>query len=165
MCKSITGDNTVERLEKCNKSIVSYTGERKQIARKISLPVWLKDRRKTLTFNVVNGDYQPLLSLNTSIMLGIVTPADCNGLSLAISPTNNAILEEYKGVFEGLGKLPGQYKIITDESVRPKVHPSRQVPVAARPRIKGKLEELVQRNIITLVTEPTEWGSSMLAVI
>ena len=44
MYKSITGDNTVEHLEKCNKSIVSYTGERKQIALKISLPVWHKDR-------------------------------------------------------------------------------------------------------------------------
>ena len=54
--KSITGDYTVECLRKCNKSIVSYTGERKQIAGKISLPVWHKNRKKTLTFNVVNGD-------------------------------------------------------------------------------------------------------------
>ena len=165
MYKSITGDNTVERLEKCNKSIVSYTGERKQIAGKISLPVWHKDRRKTLTFNVVNGDYQPVLSLNTSIMLGIVTLADCDVLSLAISPTSNTILEEYKDVFEGLGELPGEYKITTDESVKPKVHPPRRVPVAVRPRIKEKLDELVQRNVITPVTEPTEWVSSMLAVI
>ena len=119
MYKSITGENTVERLEKRNKSIVSYTGERKQIAGKISLPVWHKDRRKTLTFNVVNGDYQPVLSLNTSIMLGIVTLADCDLLSLAISPTSNTILEEYKDVFEGLGELRGEYKITTDESVKP----------------------------------------------
>ena len=75
MYKSITGDNTVERLEKCSKSIVSYTAERKQIAEKVSLPVWHKDRRKTLTFYVVNGDYQPVLLLNRSIMLGIVTLA------------------------------------------------------------------------------------------
>ena len=151
MHKSIT----VERLEKCNKSIVSYTGERKQIAGKISLPVWHKDRRKTLTFNVVNGDYQPVLSLNTSIMLGIVTLADCDVLSLAISPTSNTILEEYKDVFEGLGELPGEYKITTDDCVKPKVHPPRRVPVAVRPRIKEKLDELAQRNVITPVTEPT----------
>ena len=146
--KSVTGDNNVERLKKCNKSIVSYTGERKQIAGKTSLPVWHKDRKKSLTFNVVNDDYQPILSLNTSIMLGIVTLADCDVLSL-----------------EGLGELPGEYKITTDESVKPKVHPPRRVPVAVRPRIKEKLEELVQRNVITPVTEPTEWVSSMLAVI
>ena len=152
-------------LRKCNKSIVSYTGERKQIAGKINLPVWHKDRKKTLTFNVVNGDYQPILSLNTSIALGIVTLADCDVLSLTISPESNTILEEYKDVFEGLGELPGEYKIITDERVKPKVHPPRRVPVAVRPQIKEKLDELVQRNVITPVTEPTEWVSSMLAVI
>ena len=163
--KSITGDDTVEMLRKCNKSIVSYTGERKQIAGKINLPVCHKDRKKALTFNVVNGDYQPILSLNTSIALGIVTLADCDVLSLTISPESNTILEEYKDVFEGLGELPGEYKIITDERVKPKVHPPRRVPVAVRPQIKEKLDELVQRNVITPVTEPTEWVSSMLAVI
>ena len=163
--KSITGDYTVECLRKCNKSIVSYTGERKQIAGKISLPVWHKNRKKTLTFNVVNGDYQPILSLNTSVMLGLVTLADCDVLSLTTSAQNNAILEEYKDVFEGLGELPGEYKIITDERVKPKVHPPRRVPVAVRPKIKEKLDDLVQRNVITPVTEPTEWVSSMLAVI
>ena len=163
--KSITGDDTVEMLRKCNKSIVSCTGERKQVAGKINLPVWNKDRKKTLTFNVVNGDYQPILSLNTSITLGIVTLADCDVLSLTISPESNTILEEYKDVFEGLGELPGEYKIITDERIKPKVHPPRRVPVAVRPQIKEKLDELVQRNVITPVTEPAEWVSSMLAVI
>ncbi|KAK2547366.1 hypothetical protein P5673_032734, partial [Acropora cervicornis] len=91
MYKSITGDNTVERLEKCSKSIVSYTAERKQIAEKVSLPVWHKDRRKTLTFYVVNGDYQPVLLLNRSIMLGIHE----DGLS--VSPTR---LQEFKRVTE-----------------------------------------------------------------
>lgn len=91
--KSITGEDTVEHLSKCNKSIVSYTAERKQIAGKISLPVWYKDRKKALIFNAVIGDYQPILSLNTSIMPGIVMPADCDALSLTISPQSNTILE------------------------------------------------------------------------
>jgi len=163
--KSITGDENVELLRKCNKSIVSYTGERKQIAGKINLPVWHKGRKKTLTFNVVNGDYQPILSLNTSVMLGIVMLADCDVLSLTITPQSNAILEQYKDVFEGLGELPGKYKIIMDERVKPKVHPPRRVPVAIRPKIKEKLDELVQRHVIAPLTEPTEWVSSMLAVI
>lgn len=68
-------------------------------------------------------------------------------------------------MFEGLGELPGEYKIITDKRVKLKVHPTRRVPVAVRPKIKEKLGELVQRNVITPVTEPTEWVSSMLAVI
>ena len=91
MYKSITGDDTVELLRKCNKSIVSYTGEQKQIVGKINLPVWHKDRKNTLTFNV---DYQPILTLNTIIMLGIFKLANCDVLSLTISPQSNAILEQ-----------------------------------------------------------------------
>ena len=98
-------------------------------------------------------------------MLGIVTLADCDVLSLTIAPQSNAILEQYKDVFEGLGELPGEYRIITDERVKPKVHPLRRVPVAIRLKIKEKLDELVQRHVIAPVTEPTEWVSSMLAVI
>ena len=163
--KSLTGDTNLSMLRKCNKSIVSYTGERRQIAGKINLRVWHKRSTQTLTFNVIDGEYQPILSLNISIAFGIVLLQDSDVLSLTISSCSNAILEEFKDVFEGPGELPGDYKIITDETVKPKVHPPRRVLIAVRPKIKEKLDELVQRKVITSVTEPTEWVSSMLAAI
>ena len=144
-------------LRKCHKSIISYTGKRRQIAGKINLRVWHKRSTQTLTFNVIDGEYQPILSLNISIAFGIVLLQDSDVLSLTISSRSNAILEEFKDVFEGLGELPGDYKIITDETVKPKVHPPRRVLIAVRPKIKEKLDELVQRKVITSVTEPTEW--------
>ena len=101
--KSLTGDTNLSMLRKCHKSIVSYTGERRQIAGKINLRVWHKRSTQTLTFNVIDGEYQPILSLNTSIALGIVTLHDCDVLSLTISSRSNAILEEFKDPFEGLG--------------------------------------------------------------
>ena len=139
-------------LRKCNKSIVSNTVERRQIAGKINLRVWHKRSTQTLTFNVIDGEYQPHLSLNTSIVLGIVTLHDCDVLSLMISSRGNAILEEFRDVFEGLGELLGEYKIITDETVKPKVHPPRRVLIALHPKIKEKLDELVQHKVITPVT-------------
>ena len=39
------------------------------------------------------------------------------------------------------------------------------MPIALRPKIKEKLDALVKRKVITPVTEPTEWVSSVLAVI
>ena len=39
------------------------------------------------------------------------------------------------------------------------------MPIALRPKIKEKLDALVKRKVITPVTEPLEWVSSMLAVI
>ena len=75
------------------------------------------------------------------------------------------LLAEYKDVFEGLCDLPGEYHIVTDEAVKPVIHPPRRVPVSLREQIKAKLDELVQRDIITPVTEPTPWVSSMLVVV
>ena len=69
-------------------------------------------------------------------------------------------------MFDGsLGKIPETHKIIVDDTVQPVVHPPRRVPVALRPRIKSKLDELVEHQVIVPVTEPTKWVSSMLAVI
>ena len=40
------------------------------------------------------------------------------------------LLDEYKDAFEGLGHIPGEYHIVTDDAVSPLVHPPRRVPVA-----------------------------------
>lgn len=56
--------------------------------------------------------------------------------------------------------LPGEYHIVTDDSV-----PPRRVPVALRDHIKEKLDEMVASGILAPVTEPTEWVSSMLVIV
>ena len=63
-----------------------------------------------------------------------------------------------------MGDLPGEYHIVTDDAVPPVVHPPRRVPVALRNQIKEKLDEMVASDVITPVTEPTEWVSSMLVI-
>ena len=75
------------------------------------------------------------------------------------------LLTEFKDVFEGLGELPGEYHIVTDESVTPVILPPRRVPVPLREKIKEKQDEMVQREIISPVTEPTAWVSTMLVVV
>ena len=95
-------------------------------------------------------------------------PAPRSSLRKAVRAAVKAqsdLLAEYKDVFEGLGDLPGEYHIVTDEAVKPVIHPPRRVPVSLREKIKAKLDEMVQRDIITPVTEPTPWVSSMLVVV
>ena len=77
----------------------------------------------------------------------------------------NELLSEYSDVFEGLGELAGEYHIVTDDAVKPVIHPPRRVPVPLREKVHAKLDEMVQRNIITPVTKPTAWVSSMLVVV
>ena len=71
---------------------------------------------------------------------------------------------EYADVFEGLGRLPGQHHIKLDSAVHPVIHAPRRVPVALRDELKTKLDDMVQQDIITPVTEPTDWVSSVLLV-
>ena len=74
------------------------------------------------------------------------------------------LLEEYDDVFEGLGKLDGQYHIVTYESIRPAVHPPRRLPVAMTKQVQRKLEEMAAANIIEQVDQPAYWVSRMLVV-
>ena len=128
-----------------------------------------------LQFNITEDDLAPLLSYSTCIGLGLVTINDCD------SPSNSSgglkdtpgvhvttgmadLLEGYKDVFEGLGDLPGEYHIVTDECSTG-VHPPRRVPVALRNQIKEKLDEIVASGILAPVTEPSEWVSSMLVIV
>ena len=128
-----------------------------------------------MQFNITEDNLAPLLSYRTCIELGLVTindcdsPSDSSGIkdtpSIGVTIGIPDLLEEYKDVFGGLGDLPGEYHIVTDDTVPPVVHPPRRVPVALRDQIKEKLDEMVASGILAPVTEPTEWVSSMLVII
>ena len=60
--------------------------------------------------------------------------------------------------------MEGLCHLEVDQTVRPVVHPPRKVPVALRDRLKEELDELVGQEIITPVTEPTKWVSSLVLV-
>ena len=126
-----------------HKFIKTYTNDWYKILGSTALPTWRHGRRSVLQFNITEDDLAPLLSYHTCIELGLVTINDCD------SPSNSSgikdtrsigvtvgiadLLEEYKNVFGGLGDLPGEYHIVTDDIVPPGVHPPRRVPVALRP--------------------------------
>ena len=74
------------------------------------------------------------------------------------------MIQELNDVFEGLGKLDGQYTIVTDKSVKPVVHTPRRLPIALIDQVQEKLDKMVKDGIIAKVHQPTDWVSSMLAV-
>ena len=53
----------------------------------------------------------------------------------------NTIVENFKDVFEGLGCIPGEHSIVTDETVLPVIHPCRKVPFALQEDLKKSLIE------------------------
>ena len=60
--------------------------------------------------------------------------------------------------------MDGLYDMEIDETVRLVVHPPRKVLVALRDCLTEELDKLVKEDIITPVTEPTKWVSSLVLV-
>lgn len=173
-----TGDVDLAQVMRCShKFIKTYTNERYKILGSTELPTLRHEKRNVLPFNITEDDLVPLLSYSTCIGLGLITINDCDSPSsfsslkdtpsvgIAVTVGIADLLQEYKDVFEGLGDLPGEYHIVTDNTVPPVVHPPRRVPVALRNQIKEKLDEMVASGILAPVTEPTEWVSSMLVIV
>ncbi|XP_061178377.1 uncharacterized protein K02A2.6-like [Saccostrea echinata] len=79
--------------------------------------------------------------------------------------TKEQLLTEYKDVFEGIGRLEGDYHLVVDKSIPPVVHPPRRVPLALKAQLKDELDRLENLNIIAQVSEPTPWVSTCLMVV
>ena len=62
------------------------------------------------------------------------------------------------------GCMEGLCQLEVNQTARPVVHPPRKVPVALRDRFKEELAKLVGEEIITPVTEPTKWVSSLVLI-
>ena len=77
--------------------------------------------------------------------------------------TKKEVVKKYPNVFQGIGKLMGQYKLEVEENAEPVVHPPRRVPIALKDKLKLELEleRLQDRGVIMEVTEPTSWVSSL----
>ena len=78
--------------------------------------------------------------------------------------SKSEVLESYKDVFKGLGKMPGKVHLKTDSSVDPVNMPPRCVPIAVKEKLKHELDRLEYMDVIAKVTEPTEWVSSLVVV-
>ena len=103
--------------------------------------------------DLVRVQHQNIRTVNTEVQRGSQGP-----LSM------EEVLKEYPDVFQGAGKLKGQYKLKIEENAKPVVHPPRRVPVALKGKLKRELERLQSLWIIEKVIEPTPWVPSHVIV-
>ncbi|XP_061170331.1 uncharacterized protein K02A2.6-like [Saccostrea echinata] len=120
-------------------------------------------------FVVIKEDCMPLLGNKSLQHMELLNWRKENILSvrqLLPSPlSKKQLLAEYPDVFEGVGRLAGKYHLVLDENIQPVVHPPRKVPIALKPLLKAELDRLQEMNIITPISEPTQWVSSCLMVM
>ena len=98
-----------------------------------------------------------LMTINSDNIMSVMTAAPAPA-----QPHNNDIVAEFKGVFEGDGKLEGQLHFEVDTSVSPVALPVRKTPIALKEPLKRELDRLTDKGILQPVHAPTDWVSSMV---
>ena len=81
-----------------------------------------------------------------------------------VTSKEKELLENNKEVFEGLGCLPGEYKIRLQANATPVIHATRKVPVALKKRLKAELDRLCKLDVMEKTEGPTEWVQSLVIV-
>ena len=75
------------------------------------------------------------------------------------------VVQQYPNLFEGLGKLEGDYTICLDEGAKPfAVTIPRRVAIPLLPQVKTELERMEQLEVISRIEKPTEWCAPMVVV-
>ena len=127
-----------------------------------------------IDFTIVDGNFAPLLGLETAQKMKLLVVQTQNILSIredalscdAEKPafTRDAVMSAYSDVFgEELDHMEGKVNLETDPNVAPTVIPPRRVPVALKEDLKNELDRLTQRKVISPIQEPTDWVSSIFA--
>ena len=67
----------------------------------------------------------------------------------------------YPDRFTGIGRFPGEYHITLKEDAHSVVQPPRKYPIHIKDELKTELDRMESLDVISKVTEPTDWVSSL----
>ena len=127
-----------------------------------------KGREIQTLFYIVEGNAPPLLSLQSSVDLGLIMLTYDVESSLRVppvSPIDKQLIEhEYGDLFKGIGVIPGEVKLHLKDNAVPVVNPPRRIPEALKSRLKCELDNMENDRIIVKVDEPTDWVNSLVVV-
>ena len=127
------------------------------------LKISFRGKSTTADFKVVRVKNNPsVLGCRHALELGILT-LNVNAVKTVQPLTKEKILSDFSDCFDKIGKFPGEkYSIKLIEDAKPVVHPPRTVPVHIMPLYKAELDKMLEDNIISPVTEPTDWVNSIV---
>ncbi|XP_055589932.1 uncharacterized protein LOC129742110 [Uranotaenia lowii] len=106
------------------------------------------------TFYVIEKGQQPLLGKITAQQLGV--------LRVGLPDRINSV-EVPKQAFPCIGGI--ELTLPIDRSVAPVIQPLRRCPVPLLEKVKEKLDDLLERDIIERVEKPTSWVSPLVPIL
>ena len=172
-CENIISMNAYERLKQrvkllpTNKQLYGYgTRCKLDLLGLFRATISVQDNSVDAEFYVFNGSAKCLLSFDTACGLGLLS-VNCNVTS-EILPDNTAdIVNLYPEVFQGVGKLKDvKLKLHVDREVAPVAQPVRRLPFGFRGKVKAKLQELLDNDIVEPVAGVgTTWVSPLVCIL
>ena len=179
--KKATNNTELKGVKQTKTAISAYGGSRLPVVGQVIIPVWREGKRFKLDCKLVdNIDIRPILGRKACLGMSIIQYMDNDELhkpevgnasvytmkSASASGLNKAdIIRQFPRVFaEEVGQLEGEYHIKLDTTIFPVQHAPRRVPVAQRDQLKAELDKMTEQGIITPVTAPTPWVSSLVVV-
>ena len=79
--------------------------------------------------------------------------------------TKTDLVKQFPKLFEGLGKLEEEYKIVLRDDARPyALSTPRRIAIPLLPKVKAELERMEEMRVVSRVREPTEWCAGMVVV-
>ena len=161
----ITNLDSSIRLKRTNTRLVSYTGNVIGVEGTVILPVHYKGKQYSLEFYVVNKPVQAILGLRACEEMKLIQRIE--EMSKTSVKAECEFFNVYEDVFStgSVGCLPVTHHIEIDRNVKPVVHAPRKVPAALRPKIQEELSRMEKLDVITPVTTPTEWVSSLVTMV
>jgi hypothetical protein len=112
------------------------------------------------TVYVIKDQPFPLLSRSACKALKLVSRLH------SITPQPSMITEQYPQLFSGkIGQMEEIYDIQIDEIANPHcLYTPRKIPHALKTQVKDQLDEMLEKDIIFPVTEPSDWCAGMVVV-
>jgi len=108
---------------------------------------------------VVKGLNKPLLGRPAITELKLVQRV------AAVNHEELSPMEQFPALFEGLGKLQGNYTIQLQEGAKPfALSTPRRVAIPLLKPVKQELQRMEQLGVIAKVEQPTEWCAGMVVV-
>ena len=125
----------------------------------VNVSCMFKKQVHNLKFVVVNENTVPLLGLESCCKLGIVSKVAAVSLN-----GSEDFVKKNIDVFTGLGLFKKKCTLKVKKNTVPVARPPRRVPLAIKPRLKAKLEELVGKGVISEYEGPTDWLSNLVII-
>ncbi|XP_062576513.1 uncharacterized protein K02A2.6-like [Saccostrea cucullata] len=165
--------NDHENLTETNMTLVMYNKSETKPLGKRRLTVRNPRNRKkySIEFVIVSGtELNPILGVSAIQSMKLITVNEQNFVaqiggkcSDTTEPlTKEHLKQQYPTLFDGLGKLEGELHLRIDTTVQPTKIPTRKVPLSLKSDLKKELDRLQNLGVISPVTTPTDWISSMV---